>query len=235
MPKLEGVIKGIKTTQARSQSSKPNRFPITPNILLLIAGVWEAEGLSRDHIMLWAATTLCFFGFLRSGEVTIQADNAFDPATHITFNDISVDDIQTPSVVKVRLKMSKTDPFHKGVDIIVGKTDNKLCPVSAIMEYLAIRGSSPGFLFKFQDGRLLTKNRFVSYIRDALARAGLDPKDYAGHSFRIGAATTAGALGIPESTIKMLGRWSSSAYLLYIKTPREHLANFSSILGNLAS
>ena len=183
--------------------------------------------------MLWAAATLCFFGFLRSGEVTVPADNAFDPSTHITFNDLSVDDPSNPRVVKLRLKASKTDPFRKGVDIVVGRTDNKLCPVSAMMAYLAIRGNHAGFLFKFQDSRLLTKTRFVDYIREELGKVGFNPRDYAGHSFRIGAATTAGACGLNDSTIQMLGRWSSSAYLAYIKTPREQLASLSAVLGQL--
>ena len=76
--------------------------------------------------MLWAAVTLCFFGFLRSGEVTLPSDSAFDPATHLTFDDIIVDDITNPTLLKLRLKASKTDPFRKGVDIVVGKTNNKL-------------------------------------------------------------------------------------------------------------
>ena len=44
-----------------------------------------------------------------------------------------------------------------------------------------------------QTGRLLvTRQRFVSAIRDALVKAGIQAQLYAGHSFRIGAATTAG-------------------------------------------
>ena len=62
-----------------------------------------------------------------------------------------------------------------------------------------------------------------------MTKAGLQAKDYAGHSFRIGAATTAGARGVPDSTIKILGRWESSAYLLYIRTPRDHLASISAV------
>ena len=119
--------------------------------------------------MLWAAVTLCFFVFLRSGEVTIHSDHSFDPAAHITFSDISVDHIQDPQSVKLRLKASKTDPFRRGVDIIVGKTNNKLCPVSALLAYMAIRGSKPGFLSHFEDGRLLTKKRFVNAVREALS------------------------------------------------------------------
>ncbi len=227
MPKLEGVIKAKSLTPR----SRP-RLPITPNVLLAMGAVWEAGGCSQDHIMLWSAVTLCFFGFLRSGELTVASDASFDPAMHFTFQDITVDDPSNPSLLKLRLKASKTDPFRKGVDIVVGVTKNKLCPVTAMLAYLALRGNGPGFLFRFQDGKLLTKSRFVDAVRAALFTAGLCPKDYAGHSFRIGAATTANACGLNEPTIQMLGRWTSSAYSVYIRTPRDHLASLSLVLGS---
>ena len=53
-------------------------------------------------------------------------------------------------------------------------------------------------------------------IRQLLSQAGLNYMDYASHSFRIGAATTAAAAGLPAWMIKSLGRWSSNAYLSYI-------------------
>ena len=180
--------------------------------------------------MLWAAATLCFFGFLRSGEITVPSDAAFDPSCHLTFQDISVDQVSDPQLLRVHLK---TDPFRKGVDVFVGRTSNELCPVAAMLAYLAVRTSKPGFLFQFADGRLLTKLRLVDELRKVLTAVGFNAKDYAGHSFRIGAATTASACGLNVSTIRMLGRWSSSAYLSYITSPRDKLAAYSSLLSKL--
>ena len=71
----------------------------------------------------------------------------------------------------------------------------------------------------------------MARVRDALTRAGYACQDYAGHSFRIGAATTAAAAGIPDSTIQALGRWSSAAFLRYIRTPRDRLALLSASLA----
>ena len=108
--------------------------------------------------------------------LTLPSDSAFDPATHLTFDDINVDYITKPTLLKLRLKASKTDPFLKGVDIVVGKTNNKLCPVTAVLAYLALRGNGPGFLFRFMDDKYFTKARFVEAVREALGLAGLDPK-----------------------------------------------------------
>lgn len=73
--------------------------------------------------------------------------------------------------------------------------------------------------------------RFVEAVHQALSRAGFDSKAYASYSFRIGAATTANSRGINDSTIQMLGRWSSLGYLAYVRTPREHLAAYLSVLS----
>ena len=61
-------------------------------------------------------------------------------------------------------------------------------------------------------------------VRAALTSAGVDGAPFSGHSFCSGAARTAASRGINDATIKMLGRWKSEAYQLYIKIPREQLA-----------
>ena len=84
---------------------------------------------------------------------------------------------------------------------------------------------------QLKDGRQLTKAQFIAAVRQALQDAGMDYKLCSGHSFRIGAATTAHNCGFNEATIKMLGRWESSAYLLYIRTPGDQVAGLTSRLA----
>ena len=182
-------------------------------------------------MMLWYAFLLCFFGFLRSGAITVPDSSSYDPSVHLNFNDIAADNPNSPSILQIRMKASKTDSFRHGVNIHIGKTSNYLCPVSALLNYLIVRGSAPGLLFHFCDSTPLTKSKFTAKFRELLSLAGIDCANYAGHSFRIGAASTAAAKGIEDSLIQTLGRWKSSAYLAYVRLPAENLAALSSRLS----
>ncbi len=84
---------------------------------------------------------------------------------------------------KTTSEVSKTDPLRKGVDIVLRRAEGPLCPIAALLSYLAIRGENPGFLFRFADGRLLSKTRFMDTVQEAMTKAGLQAKDYAGHRF----------------------------------------------------
>jgi hypothetical protein len=190
-----------------------------------------AGAMPLNASMLWAASSMCFFGFLRSGEVVVPSDTGFDPSVHLTYGDVKVDSTTMPRYLEVRTKPSKTDPFHKGVSVFLGKGVGVLCRVSAVLDYLVRRGSVAGpFFFTFADGRPFTRDRFVKAVREAMDQTGINSSLYTGHSFRIGAATTAAQRGVQDSLIKTLGRWESAAYTVYIRTPRETLCAVSRTL-----
>ena len=47
-----------------------------------------------------------------------------------------------PTMLRVKLKCSKTDQFGKGVEVYVGRTGCPLCPVAATLAYMASRADS---------------------------------------------------------------------------------------------
>ena len=145
-------------------------------------------------------------------------------------SDIQVDSRQDPTYVAITLRGSKTDPFGVGCTLIIGRTNSSICPVTALLAYLAIRPPSPGPLFIHDDGSPLTRSGLVSAVCAALSGAGVDLTRYTGHSFRIGAATAAAQAGLPDSMIQTLGRWRSSAFQRYIRMPASTLLSISHTL-----
>ena len=120
-------------------------------------------------VMLWAAMTLYFYGFLRAGEVVVPSGTELDPAQHLTYADIAVDDKKHPSFITVNIKQSKTDPFRKGVTVVIGWAVGPLCPFVAILSYMATRKPSKEPLFLFEDGHPLTQRTFCGKSTGSVA------------------------------------------------------------------
>ena len=157
--------------------------------------------------------------------------DAYDPSSHLSLSDIAVDSHTNPSAVRLVLKRSKTDPFRQGMEIFMGRSGTEVCPVQALLQYIGIRPATPGPLFMLSTGLPLTRAYLVTNLQAALRQIGMDVMMYTGHSFRIGAATTAAQRGLEDSLIQTLGRWRSDAYKLYIKLPRTQLAGVSRTLA----
>ena len=110
-------------------------------------------------------------------------------------------------MLSIQIEQSKTDPFRQGVTIFLGKIETLLCLVASPITYLALRVPGQGPLFYFQDSHPWMCQRLVAAVRTSLTEIGLKPNQYLGHSFCIGAATTAAACEVPVSTIKTLECW----------------------------
>lgn len=225
-PRLTYILKGIHRSKPDHQ--RKHRLPITLHTLKQLHEVWSNPPLLFNNVMLWAACCLGFFGFLRAGEFTCTANSS--TVYPLSPKDIAVDSHSSPQLLTVHLQFSKTDPFGAGCYIYLGRTNSIPCPVAAILSYLSLRPSIQGPLFIFQDGSPLTRASLVRHLRDALSQAGIDSSHYAGHSFRIGAATAAAQAGYSDSFIQTLGRWKSAAFISYIRTSTSDLASVASTL-----
>ena len=62
----------------------------------------------------------------------------------------------------------------------------------------------------------MSKSWFSYHLDQVLLRCNIPPKHYSGHSFRIGAATSAATQGISTASLQQLGWWSSYAYASYV-------------------
>ena len=142
----------------------------------------------------------------------------------LTPENVVVDSHSSSTYLAVHLRRSKTDPFCTGSTLHSGVTGDILCPVTAMFGHLTIHIAIGHPLFLFSYGSTLSWHRLVQSSHQALNAAGLDDSRFSGHSFRIGAATTAARLGLSDSLIQTMGRWKSSAFQVYIRTPWQQLA-----------
>ena len=99
--------------------------------------------------MLWAACCTGFFSFLLAGEFTVPHTYDFDLSSVLCSSDISVNSHLNPTMIRVLLRQSKTDPFRRGVAIYLGRTGKDLCPVTALLAYIAVRHRATGPLFVY--------------------------------------------------------------------------------------
>ena len=201
---LEYVLSGIKRVEAKRSANGKQRLPISPNILRKVKAMWEGPTSDPDTVMLWAACCLMIFGFLRTGELTVPSDKAYDPLVHLNQSDIAVDNPSQPTVIWVTIKHSRTGPFQKGLNLFWGRTSSELFPVVAMLNYLLVRGPQEGPLFKYKDGHYLTRQRFIVAVEKLLRGSKSISEKYFQHSFRIKEATTAVTKGMEDSLIETL-------------------------------
>ena len=218
-PRLQYVLKGIARCQLQAP---PRRLPVTAAIMVQLQSTIQT-GSTRSTRGEFACC-LGYFGFMRSGDFTV--DSSTVPA--VCVSDVVVDSHSHPSLLKVKLRRAKTNPLGKGIKIFMSRTGTVLCPVAAILHYMAVHPKVEGSLLIHADGSPLTRAQFVFQVKKALEAAAVDSASYSGHSFCI--ASIAAATGIPVYFIKMLGRWESEAYHLYIRTPRHALAAVSCLI-----
>ena len=203
------LIKGIKRTHG-SKFRRRKRDPITPPALLTIKNhLLNSEHDYFDKLMLWAALLTAFFGFLRVSEYTSSTKHKYDPSSTLLSSDLSL----TPTSASLHIKSSKTDPFRTGVTLRIAANDSPLCPISALSAYSQSRNHAPGPLFQFRNGSFLTR-RDINKLLNTASQGSLH---LSSHSLRIGAASSAAAMGCPEWLIQCMGRWSSDCYKDYLR------------------
>ena len=139
---------------------------------------------------------------------------------------IDYEDLEfVPEGLKITLKKSKTDQFGEGM--IKGLPyfdDENYCPVTNLKKWLKTSNINSGPIFRrFSKGSNLTDNRLtdqsvVLLIKEHLRLAGIENKNFAGHSLRSGFATVAADSGADERSIMaMTGHKTTQMVRRYIK------------------
>tara|TARA_B110000444_G_C18825394_1_gene590025 strand:+ start:34 stop:990 length:957 start_codon:yes stop_codon:yes gene_type:complete len=127
--------------------------------------------------------------------------------------------------LKINIKRSKTDQFGEGsIKALPYFENSQYCPVVSIQKWLEISKINNGSLFRrFNKGSKLSEKRLTDQtvallIKKYLEMAGINSKNYSGHSLRSGFATSAAESGAEERSIMaMTGHKSTEMVRRYIK------------------
>jgi len=127
--------------------------------------------------------------------------------------------------LKINIKSSKTDQFGEGFTKALPYFDSsQYCPVISLKKWIEISKIKSGPVFRrFVKGSKLSEKRLTDQtvallIKEYLNLAGIDSKNYSGHSLRSGFATSAADSGVEERIIMaMTGHKSSEMVRRYIK------------------
>eukprot|EP00731_Ephydatia_muelleri_P003033 Em0001g3033a len=162
-PTLNLAIRGMQRSQGPAHL-RPKRLPLTIGMLEQLLRLLNSDPLSRhDKLMLKAALTFVFFGFLRVSEYTRTTRGRFNPRLHPTRSDVT----WVKESLHFLIKKSKTDQTGRGTMISMGYTHRTSCPVMALRAYFENCTAPPrAALFHFHTGRPLTCRAMRTILKD---------------------------------------------------------------------
>ena len=239
---IKQLIKGKQNKESiqKRMTGTTGRVAVTLDILETIfkqIKIWQVP--SGRKRLVWAVSTIAFFGGVRIHEILAENESFYDPNFTMLRQDVRLttwkNDNKMVNILEMTIKSPKESKKGKDVVIDIFESENMFCPIFAFRQWLhACRETSQNEpLFREDDGTPLTGRKFNTYLRTLLK----DSVDYksgkiTSHSFRSGLATVISTQGLSIKEIKEAGRWNSRAYESYVKLPRAQRALLAEKLAN---
>ena len=209
--KHPSIIENIMGIKRRKGSHQKGKEPMLISNLKAIINVIDQQ--NKEDIKKFRDRSIILIGFsggFRRNEIV----------------SLNLDDLDfLPEGLKINIRRSKTDQFGEGFIKALPYFDSShYCPVVSLKNWIEISKITSGPVFRrFVKGSKLSENRLTDQtvallIKEYLNLAGIDSKNYSGHSLRSGFATSAAELGVEERNIMaMTGHKSTEMVRRYIK------------------
>jgi len=205
------IVENLMKKKKKKKNIKNGKKPLLINNLKKIINVIDQQ--KKEKIKIYRDRTIILIGFsggFRRNEIV-----------SLDFEDLDF----VEEGLKINIKRSKTDQFGTGSTKGLPYFENsQYCPVVSIQKWIEISKINSGAIFRrFTKGSNLSEKRLTDQtvallIKEYLGLAGIDNKNYSGHSLRSGFATSAAEAGVEERTIMaMTGHKSSEMVRRYIK------------------
>jgi hypothetical protein len=218
--RLNYTLRGVENLTPES-SKRPPRPPITLGMLTIL----------YDHLNLlepldaccWAAAVTAFWGQVRLGELLSRWQTKFTMGSVPTPLNLSHPP-HLKDAVKLHLPSTKMKG-RRGETIYLCPQFGCSNPNSALSIHLLTNNVPPELpLFSYRSANglvALTPRKLMARCNAVWSMHGLP--SCSGHSFRIGGTTELLLSNVPPHIVKLLGRWSSDAFLRYWRN-LEHIA-----------
>ena len=205
------IIENLMGIKRKKGSIQTGKKPILINHLKQIINVIEEQKI--DEIKKFRNKTLILVGF----------GGGFRRTELISIDLEDLDFVEEG--VKITLRRSKTDQFGEGfVKGLPYFNNEKYCPVTSLKNWVKLSKIKTGPIFRrFAKGSILTNYRLTDQsvaliIKDCLNLAGIENKNFSGHSLRSGFATVAAESGADERSIMaMTGHKTTQMVRRYIR------------------
>ena len=205
------IIENIMGIKRRKGSIQKSKKPILINSLKKIINVIDQQ--NKEEIKKLRDRSIILIGFsggFRRNEIV-----------SLDYDDLDF----VPEGLKISLRRSKTDQFGEGFTKALPYFDSpQYCPVVSLRNFLDLSSINSGPIFRrFVKGSKLSEKRLTDQtvallIKEYLNLAGIDNKNFSGHSLRSGFATSAADSGAEERSIMaMTGHKSTEMVRRYIK------------------
>jgi site-specific recombinase XerD len=205
------IIENLMGIKRKIGSFQQGKKPILINQLKSIINVIDNENTKEIKKIRDKTLILIGFGggFRRTELVSID------------YNDIEL----VPEGVKIVIRRSKTDQFGEGmVKGLPYFSNQNYCPVLHLKKWLELSNIKSGPIFRrFSKSFKLSEKRLTDQsvallLKNYLGVAGIENKNYSGHSLRSGFATVSAESGADERSIMaMTGHKTTQMVRRYIK------------------
>ncbi|KAF8953668.1 hypothetical protein BDZ97DRAFT_1767232 [Flammula alnicola] len=207
------------------ESKRPKRPPL---LVATISAIRDNLDITQPlDAAVFACLTTTFWAAARLGEFTVPSLKGFDPTIHVKLSNVSVSTGELP-VTTLHIPWTKVAKFE-GED--VHWAPQGVCdPDAAFKNHLAVNAPAPDvhlFSYRHTDGRVrpMTRTNFLRRLNSAMA--GVEGWiAFQGHSIRIGSVLEYLLRGVSFEVVKTHGRWSSDAFLLYLRRHADILAPY---------
>ena len=210
------------------------RMAMTPDkMLTLKQQIAKSSWGGEKRRLVWMAACFAFHGALRSCEyLPVSASNC-NPKNTLLVEDVKpvtflVNNVRARAISIVIKEPKELKTHGSRVSLELFQTNDFMCPCQAYDKYTdyvqlkkvrQLTKTEPLFMLSNLG---YTRNMFNKDIKSALSSViDYSKGKLSSHSFRSGLATAMARAGFTEEEIMVVGRWTSEAYLSYIKQGRS--------------